>query len=213
MRSEGLRPLRGAEIPDDEWVGRLGASGAVRDEAIGRLHAFLLRVARHRIANMVEARDLGATRREELAQTTADEATVAVLRRLPDFEGLSRFTTWAYKFAILRSGVLVRRLRWVGRDVDLDHAPEPTVAGEVGDGLVGRDLGAAVAEALTALTPHQRRVAVAVLVDGVPIDVLAERLGSNRNALYKTIHDARRRLRTRLVASGHLKSPEVIREP
>ena len=56
------------------------------------------------------------------------------------------------------------------------------------------------------LTPHQRRVVLALLVDGVPIDVLADRLGSTRNALYKTLHDARRRLRTALTESGHLEA-------
>ena len=58
----------------------------------------------------------------------------------------------------------------------------------------------------TALTPHQREVLVAAVLDGVPIDVLAERLDSNRNALYKTIHDARRRLRAHVADAGY---PEV----
>jgi RNA polymerase sigma-70 factor (ECF subfamily) len=56
----------------------------------------------------------------------------------------------------------------------------------------------------SALTPHQRRVALALLVEAVPIDVLADRLGTTRNALYKTLHDARRRLRRALAAGGHL---------
>jgi len=69
-------------------------------------------------------------------------------------------------------------------------------------------LAAAVRLAIdVALTPHQRRITIALLVEDVPIDVLAQRLGSNRNALYKTVHDARTRLRAHLIASGHLATP------
>lgn len=83
-----------------------------------------------------------------------------------------------------------------------DH-PDPDSAPELQ--AQATDLQRAVAVAIAAdLTPHQRRVTVALLVDEVPVDVLAERLNSSRNALYKTLHDARQRLRASLRASGHL---------
>ena len=125
---------------------------------------------------------------------------------LGTFEGRSRFTTWAYKFGVLHAGVAVRRQAWRHREVPLpdtltlvDTAPTPAAVSEASQ--LARAVEAAIA---TELTPHQRRVVLALLVEQVPIDVLAERLGSTRNALYKTLHDARRRLRTALIESGHL---------
>lgn len=139
---------------------------------------------------------------EELADEAASDAAISVLRRLEDFRGESRFETWAYKFALLEAAVKVRRRAWRDREVMLDPdgwqrfaAPERDDSG----------LFACVMEGIrTSLTPHQREVLVAVVLDRVPIDVLAERLGSNRHALYKTIHDARMRLRAHVAAAGHL---------
>lgn len=196
----------GSTPPDDEWLGRLTASGSVRDEAVACLHALMLRAARHRISRMTDAVALGAVRHEEIAHAAADEATVSALGRLESFEGRSRFTTWAYKFGILSAGVEMRRAVWRDRDVRLHDLPEPTEgpAASPESYAESRDLAEAVSDGLVeALTDHQRRVAIALLVDGVPIDVLADRLGSNRNAIYKTLHDVRRRLRAYLEDQGH----------
>lgn len=193
--------------PDAEWVARLSATGHIRDAAVGHLHDLMLRAARHQVGRMPEAVGLGAARRDEVVHSAADEATVSVLSRLAVFEGRSRFTTWAYKFAILHAGVEVRRVAWRDREIDLSDLPEqrdgasptPEAYAEL------RELGQAVRDGLaSALTPHQRRIMLAVLVDGVPIDVLAERLGTNRGTLYKTLHDARQRLRAFLAEGGFL---------
>lgn len=209
-----LSTLRHGDVLEDhEWVPRLASTGAVRDDATSRLHQLMLRAARHRVSRMPQAIELGATRREEIIHSAANEATLSVLSRLGSFEGRSRFTTWAYKFGIFQAGVEVRRAAWSGREIQLhdvvvvDQAPtgSPEAHAE------GRDLASAVHQAMVRqLTPYQRRVALALLVDGVPIDVLAERLGTTRNALYKTLHDARRRLRAHLSAQGLLGPlPEV----
>jgi RNA polymerase sigma-70 factor (ECF subfamily) len=143
---------------------------------------------------------------DDLANQAADDALMSVLRRLDDFRGASRFTTWAYKFALLEAAVKCRQRAWQGREIPLE--PEgwerlaaatlsPHAEAEQHE-LLG-SLQAAVAEALT---EHQRRVLVALALNGVPIDVLAERLGTNRGALYKTLHDARRKLRAHLLARG-----------
>jgi RNA polymerase sigma-70 factor (ECF subfamily) len=129
-----------------------------------------------------------------------------VLRKLSTFEGRSRFTTWAYKFGVLHAGVAVRRQAWRHREVPLpdtlalvDTSPTPAAISEA------TQLARAVKVAIDdELTPHQRRVVLALLVEEVPIDVLADRLGSTRNALYKTLHDARRRLRAALTDTGLL---------
>jgi RNA polymerase sigma-70 factor (ECF subfamily) len=131
---------------------------------------------------------------------------VSVLRRLDDFRGASRFTTWAYKFALLEAAVRLRKRAWQGREILLE--PEAwTVFSSAG---LGPDAEAEQSELLVAvrsaiasvLTPHQRQVLVALAVNGVPIDVLAERLNSSRGALYKTLHDARRKLRSHLEERG-----------
>ena len=136
----------------------------------------------------------------------ADDALMAVLRRLDDFRGASRFTTWVYKFALLEAAVKLRKRAWQGREVPLE--PETwnvfSSAGLAPEDEVERSellsaLQTAIAEALT---PHQRRVLVALALNGVPIDVLAERLTTTRGALYKTLHDARHKLRAELEERG-----------
>ncbi len=193
----------------EEWHLDLHASGARREEAVARLHGLLLRAARFEVFRRREALPrVSAAELDDLAQEAADDAAVSVLRRLDDFRGESSFRTWAYKFALLEAAVRVRRRAWRDREVTLEpeqweklaHAgPEPD------DDAETAALFEIVREGIrTALTPKQRQVLVAVVLEGVPIDVLAERLGSNRNALYKMLHDARRRLRAHVAASGYL---------
>jgi RNA polymerase sigma-70 factor, ECF subfamily len=195
---------------NEEWLARLGFRGAVRDEAVARLHGLMVRAARHQVHRMTDANSLGAARREEIVISAADEATVSVLARLHTFEGRSRFTTWAFKFGILHAGVEVRRAAWSGREIELHTSDDARATGQSPEGYAEtRDLADAVTRAIAeVLTPHQRRVAVALLVEEVPIDVLADRLATTRNALYKTLHDARKRLREHLRASGYLATPE-----
>lgn len=213
-RGATLSMLRDGDVlADHEWVPRLASTGAVRDDAISRLRKLMLRAARHQVSRMPQAVDLGATRREEIIHSAANEATLSVLSRLGRFEGRSRFTTWAYKFGIFQAGAEVRRAAWIGREIQLHDVAiiDQTATGSPEAHAEGRDLATAVHQAMVhELTPYQRRVALALLVDGVPIDVLAERLGTTRNALYKTLHDARRRLRAHLSAQGLLGPiPEV----
>jgi RNA polymerase sigma-70 factor (ECF subfamily) len=124
---------------------------------------------------------------------------VALLGKLDTFRGLSRFTTWAYKFALLEAGVKARRRAWQDREVLLDETAWPAF-GDAGPSaqqtVEDAELLRAVRDAMqTTLTRHQREVFVALALNGVPIDVLAERLDTTRGALYKTLHDARRKLR------------------
>lgn len=194
----------------DGWVDELRASS---EDAIERLHALLLRAARFEVRRRaLSATRLSSSELEELAQEAADDAAVSVLRRLEDFRGESRFTTWAYKFALLEAAAKVRKRAWRDREIVLD--PEAWKGFEQLE--PGPDASveyAAFVEAVRegirdALTPHQRLVLVELTIESVPIDVLAERLGSSRNALYKTLHDARGRLRAHLTARGQLGGSE-----
>jgi RNA polymerase sigma-70 factor, ECF subfamily len=184
----------------DDWVAALGGPPAVRDEAIARLHELLHRAARFELWRRRRAlQGIAEAEIEDLAAQAADDALVAILAKLHTFRGASRFTTWAYKFALLEAGVKARRRAWQDREVLLDADAWPAVrdagpsAQEV---LEDAELLLAVRDAMqTSLTRHQREVFTALALNGVPIDVLAERLDTTRGALYKTLHDARKRLR------------------
>jgi RNA polymerase sigma-70 factor (ECF subfamily) len=189
------------------WLSDLRADGAIRDEAISRLHALLLRAARFEVSRRrATLPHLRGNDLDDLANMAADDALVSVLGRLDDFRGASRFTTWVYKFALLEAAVKIRKRAWQGREVPLEPESWNLLSGHT----LGPDAGAEQSELLAllqhaigeVLTRHQRQVLGALAVDGIPIDVLAENLETTRGALYKTLHDARRRLRKHLEERG-----------
>jgi len=207
-----VQPISVAQGPpfDEEtrrWLEELRADGASKDAAVARLHALLLRAARFEVARRRPTLPhLRGDELDDIALEAADDALMSVLRRLDDFRGASRFTTWAYKFALLEAAVKLRKRAWQGREVPL----EPETWSLFSSTGLAPDLEAEQSELLATLqraiedvlTPHQRRVLIALALNGVPIDVLAERLGSSRGALYKTLHDARRKLRRHLDDCG-----------
>jgi RNA polymerase sigma-70 factor (ECF subfamily) len=177
-------------------IAALRGPPAVRAAALAELHALLLRAARFELHRR---RRMPYPEAEDLAAQAANDAMVAVLAKLDSFRGQSRFTTWVYKFALLEAGVKARRRTWQDREVLLDESAWPVVSdgGPSAQQVVeDAELLRAVRDAMqTTLTRHQREVFTALALNGVPIDVLAERLGTTRGALYKTLHDARRKLR------------------
>ena len=189
------------------WLDDLRADGARHDRAVGRLRELLVRAARFEIARRRPSLPhIRGGELTDIAEEAAGDAVVSVLARLDDFRGASRFTTWAYKFALLEAAVKLRRRAWQGREVPIEPeswtlvpscGPGPAEAAEQGALLDAIQDGIA-----TALTPRQRTVLVAMALNGVPIDVLAERLGTTRGALYKTLHDARQKLRAHLARAG-----------
>ena len=211
---EPTRPLAVAPHPTPlldpesrEWLRCLRATDLTRDDAIARLHALLLRAARFEVARRRPALPhLRGDELDDIATEAADDALMSVLKRLDDFRGDSRFTTWVYKFALYEAAVKLRKRAWQGREVPLE--PETwslfASAGLEPDAELEQSelLGTLQSAIGDVLTPHQRRVLVALALNGVPIDVLAERLGTTRGALYKTLHDARRKLRKHLDDCG-----------
>jgi RNA polymerase sigma-70 factor (ECF subfamily) len=190
-----------------EWLERLTSTGHERDVAIGELHALLVRAARFEIRRRsASSGRLRGDDQEDLAQQCADDALVAILGKLDDFRGASRFTTWAYKFALYEAAVKMRKRAWQAREMPIESDAWALIA----DGRSGPDADVEMGERLTAvrnaiaseLTVHQREVLVALALNEVPIDVLADRLNTTRGALYKTLYDARQKLRAALVALG-----------
>jgi RNA polymerase sigma-70 factor, ECF subfamily len=199
-------PTRFLDEESRAWLHDLRAQGPARAAAVERLHALLLRAARFEFARRrpslphVRGNEFG-----EIALEAADDALMSVLARLDDFRGDSRFSTWVYKFALLEAAVKLRKRAWQGREIPLEQESWDLFSSAglgPADAAEQSELLAALQEGIAALTPHQRRVLVALAVNGVPIDVLADRLNTNRGALYKTLHDARRNLRTYLTNRG-----------
>jgi len=198
------RPL---DVESEIWMRRLSGNSRDRVEAVEDLHALLLRAAHFELGRRQPAADVVASVGfDDLAMQAADDALVAILAKLHTYRGDSRFTTWAYKFALLEAAVKARKRPWHGRELPVE-ADDFTSVLDKGRGPSGQaeasELMDAVRDAIAeVLTPHQRAVLVAITLDDVPIDVLADRRNTTRGALYKTLHDARRKLRKRLAEDG-----------
>src|SRR3954454_20394750 len=199
------------------WLERLRVESRERDAALAELRELLLSAARfevsRRCATLSQIRGGG---QEDLAQQSAGDAMVAILSKLDDFRGESQFTTWAYKFALYEAAAGMRKLAWQGRELPLEaeewpQVPDPGPAPQ--SEVEMNDLLAAIRQEIeSSLTPRQRQVLVALALNEVPIDVLAERLGSTRGALYKVLHDARKRLRAALVERGMILEGDEMEE-
>ncbi len=197
-------------VLDDEsaaWIREL-QPGAAREDAVARLHALLLRTARgeaRRRRASVPARALEEL--DHLCVEAASDALMAILAKLESYRGAARFTTWACKFAILETSSRLRRLAWRNRKVEVDESiwdRIPDAAPPALQAIEQRQLFAALRRAIDEqLTERQRFIFQSVTMDEVPTDVLAERLGTTRGAIYKTLHDARAKLRRALEESGH----------
>jgi RNA polymerase sigma-70 factor (ECF subfamily) len=196
--------------PDAEsrqWVARLRSGHPRHDQTVGRLHEVLRRVAFHELGR--RRHQLGSVSGpefEDLAQQAADDAIVNVLDKLDDFRGLSRFTTWAYKFVIFEVSAKVARHAWHrqppgGDELAWDQRPAPA-ATRPEERLEQAMQLAALSRAIGELSERQREVFVAIALNDIPIDVVALKLGTNRNAIYKNLFDARRSLRARMAAAG-----------
>ena len=195
---------------NQEWLDDLQGSG--RDEALTDLRAFLVRGLRYSLTSYSNVD-------EALIEDFVQDALLRILDNLDTFRGESRFTTWAQKIAIRVAFTELRRHRW--RDLSLEAITEPQgldfVPNFLIDPHVPPDRQAVQRQFLeslqrliaTELTDKQRQALVAVRIRGIPLEEVARRMGTNRNALYKLLHDARRRLKSRMEAEG-LSPQEVL---
>jgi RNA polymerase sigma-70 factor, ECF subfamily len=175
---------------------------------MAKLHGLFVRVAAYELSR--RRGQLGAISGPEfddLAHQAADDALVNVLAKLGEFRGLSRFTTWAYKFVVFEVSGKVARHAWrrvppSRHEFVFEQVPD-SLAPRPGDRLEQREQLEALSVAIGELTARQREVFVAIALNDVPIDVLALQLGASRNAIYKNLFDARRNLRARMAAAGH----------
>jgi RNA polymerase sigma-70 factor, ECF subfamily len=199
----------GLDAESVEWLGALAGTGPQREAALARLHRMLVRIARaeaHRRGPRVR---ITGPELDDLAHQAAADALIAITGKLGQFRGESRFTTWACKFAIFEVSAKIGRHFWRHPAVPLDAEDWDRLPDRFGfepaREAEWRDLLAALRRAVDSeLTPRQRKVFVAIVVNDVPLDALVVELSSNRNAIYKMMFDARRKLRAALVANGYI---------
>ena len=204
--------------PDEEtaqWLAALARTSQVRERAIGQLHEMLLGIARAELHRRKGQHPVTGPELDDLAHQAAGDAVLAITTKLAQFRGESRFTTWAYKFVILEVSAKLGRHFWQRPTVALGAEDWDRLPDRFGvrpeEHAQYRDLVAAVRRAVEQeLTERQRQVFVAIVVNGVPLDALAAQLGSSRNAIYKTMFDARRKLRAALAANGYLSNPREV---
>lgn len=200
---------------NEEWLKELRASGVIQEAALADLRNLLLRAVLYFFSR--NRGDLERLTHEEILQRAEDcaqEALIAVINHLSDFRGDSKFTTWAYKFAINIALMSARRERWKSISLDQlsfgeDGSLAEWVIRDKSSGLtpdqsaMQREIRENIREVIEQdLTDRQRRVLMLMIFNEVPMDEVARRLDTNRNAIYKMLHDARRKLKNRLRARG-----------
>ena len=208
-RPGSQRSRTGRLDPESQaWVEALGSMGWRREGAIRRLYALLYREARFEVRRRTapfthpSGGDL-----DDLAVQAADDAVVAILAKLHHFRGDSLFTTWARRFAQREAPAKIRRRVGRGRDLpmelDFEHSRMwPAHDDSPHERCVARESARRLTRLIAEeLTPHQREVLIAVTIHGVATAELARRLDTTSGAIYKTLHEARRKLRAGLVDS------------
>ena len=200
---------------NQEWLHELNASGMAQEAAIADLRDILLRAALYFFSR--NQGDFAGLDRGEILQRAEDcaqDALIAVMQHLPDFRGDSKFSTWAYKFAINNALMAARGERWKGVSLDqLSGSSESTLAEWVmedkSDGIIPEQVSIqAEVRGLIRdviehdLTEKQRHVLLLMVFNEVPMDEVVRHLGANRNTVYKMLHDARRKLKSSLQARG-----------
>lgn len=206
------RVLVGGRSFDPEsaaWVQELSRGATNFEDSCRRLYAMLIKMARRETARRCSGSRISGPELEDLAHQAAADALMRITHKIGEFRGESQFKTWAFKFVIFEVSTKVGRHCWrdgrVSFNQDAANRARAATADEPPHQIQAVELRAAVAHVIeNVLTEHQRRVFVAVVIDKVPLDILAARLGTSRNAIYKSMFDARRNIRAYLVANDFI---------
>ena len=207
--ADGITPPADFDADSATWVRSLTGPAEKREAAVARLHEMLLRIAHSELRRRSGRLRITGPELDDLAYQAAADALLAIMAKIGQFRGESRFTTWAYKFVIFEVSAKAGRHFWVNPPTSMDAGDWDRLPDRFGldpaREAERREMASAVRRAVDEqLTPRQRQVFIAIVLDGVPLDALAVRLGSTRNAIYKTMFDARRKLRAALAANGYL---------
>ena len=207
--TEHIAAVAELDAESADWPRALACTGPRREKTLAQLHGLLVRIARKEVARRGPRLQLTGPELDDLAYQAAADALVAITRKLGQFRGESRFTTWAYKFVMFEVSAKIGRHFWRRPGVWLDDEDWARLPDRFGfnpaQQAEWRDLLAALRRAVDQeLTARQRRIFVAIVLDNVPLDTLVIELASNRNAIYQTLFDARRKLRAALAANGYI---------
>lgn len=188
-------------LTNEQWLQALRSHGEGQQAALEALRSLLLRGLHHALAD----RNLSRSVFEDAVQ----DALIRILDRLDSFQGRSKFTTWAMSIAVRAVWTETRRRHWQGISLEEHLAESSELTGQlsVATSLPERDaersaLFSRLREAIDRELTARQRTALLAELAGMPQEEIARRLGSTRNALYKLVHDARRRLRGSLQAAG-----------
>ena len=191
-----------------DWLRDLQSHGGTRERAVERLHALLLRVARSvAVRRRASMPNHAAEEVDDICVHAANDASMAVLAKLDTYRGTAQFTTWACKFVIFETSAALRRHVWRHRPIEMDETVWdrlPDTATAIPQQLENDQVMTYLRRAIDEqLTDRQRLIFQSVTMEDVPIDVLADRLGTSRGAIYKMLHDARGKLRRALTDAGY----------
>jgi RNA polymerase sigma-70 factor (ECF subfamily) len=207
-RPEKLAPPLDAASAD--WISALTSIGPAREAALVRLHAMLVRVAVREVRRREASSGISGPELDDLAHQAAADAMLAIIAKLETFRGESRFTTWAYRFAVLEVSSKLGRRYWRQHPAarldteDWDRLPD-RFGMDPAEHAAQADMARAIRSAVDhELTARQRQLFIAIVLEGIPLDAVAARTGMTRNSIYKAIFDARRKIRAFLVANGYL---------
>ena len=201
---------------NEAWLSDLRANGETRSMALEDLRAVIQKGLPYALSRWLSP-DLPQF--SSLVEEVTQETLLRVLDQLNTFEGRSQFTTWVHKIAVRIALTELRRKRW--RDSSLDELTEnedaPPPPGLLADSQASPETSAERGDMMTRvrriieeeLTDRQRQALILLGVQDMPIEDAARKLKTNRNALYKLLHDARLRLRTRL-ATEEIAPHEVL---
>lgn len=198
---------------NEEWLHDLNAGGELQESAISDLRDLLLRAVLFFFSrNPGDFERLSRAQAQQLAEDCAQDALIAVLNHLSEFRGDSKFTTWAYKFAINMALMTARRERRKGVSVEQLFSAEDGTSFEWGledteslpdQSAIQGEIREIIQHVIQHdLTDRQRRVLLMMVFHDIPMDEVVRELDTNRNAIYKMLHDARRKLKQRLQAQG-----------
>ena len=187
-------------IEKDNWVERLTGPDEVKDQAIGELRGILLRglraTVRNRYDNRIQAEDI------------VQDALLKVLDKIDTFQGRSKFTTWAMSISVRLAISEMRRRHF--KDVSIEDLGdrlsfEPQASEEPQEDIDEEKISllTKLRELIETKLTSKQRDAVHSLLNGMPVEVFAEKTGSNRNAVYKLVHDARSKLRSGFEQAGY----------
>lgn len=201
---------------NEEWLADLRAEGTAREEALEDLHAIILRGLPYALSRWLSP---NSPQFQSLTEEVAQDTLLRVLDQLETFEGRSQFTTWVHKIAIRIALTELRRKRWQDSSLDelVDNEDMPAPQRILEDTHATPEQNAVRTDMLIRirhvideeLTERQRKALTMLTMEGMPMEEAARRLKTNRNALYKLLHDARLRLKQRLEREG-LNAQEVL---